>query len=346
MRVLVTGSAGFIGFHLARRLLAEGHAVHGYDGFTPYYDVALKESRHALLAAMPGFVGIAGMLEDSDRLAAAWRAAEPDVVVHLAAQAGVRYSLENPRAYVDANLVGTFNLLELARRRPPLHLLIASTSSVYGAGTERPFHEALPADRPLTTYAASKRATELLAHSHAHLFAVPTTAARLFTVYGPWGRPDMAAFKFAAAILSGQPLQVFGEGRMTRDFTFIDDVVEALRRLMDVPPQRGRGLSAADSLSPVAPYRVVNVGGGNPVGLLDFIRQFEVGLGRPAKLELLPMQAGDVPATEASSVLLQALTGFRPTVGVAAGVAAFCRWYVEHYAGGAHDESVSDGSSP
>lgn len=337
MRVFVTGSAGFIGFHFCRRLLAEGHVVHGYDGFTPYYDVRLKQARHALLAATPGFTGVSGMLEDAGRLGEAWRAAAPEVAVHLAAQAGVRYSLENPRAYVDANLVGTFNVLEQARARPPGHLILASTSSVYGAATDLPFRESQPADRPLTIYAATKRATELLAHSYAHLHQLPTTAARLFTVYGPWGRPDMAPFQFAAAIVSGRPLKVFGEGRMTRDFTYVKDAVEALRRLIDRRPGAGERAGPGDTLSPSAPYRVVNVGGGNPVGLLDFISEFERALARPANLALLPMQAGDVPATHASSELLERLTGFRPSVAVADGVAAFCRWYLQHYGGRAHD---------
>ncbi len=337
MRVLVTGSAGFIGFHLTRRLLADGHSVHGYDGFTPYYAVNLKRARSALLTAHPAFTGHVGMLEDASALATAWRAAEPELVVHMAAQAGVRYSIENPRAYVDANFVGTFNLLELARPASLKHLIIASTSSVYGAGTERPFREDLPADRPLTIYAATKRGTELVAHSHAHIHRVPTTAIRLFTVYGPWGRPDMAPFTFASAILGGRPVPVYGEGKMVRDFTYVDDVVEAIVRLMGKPPGTATAVPQ-DSLSPVAPYRVVNVGGGRPVELLDFIGAFEAALARKAELAFLPMQQGDVPATEASSALLEGLTGFRPTIDVRKGVKRFCDWYVEHYQGRPHDQ--------
>ncbi|MFO1185837.1 MAG: NAD-dependent epimerase/dehydratase family protein, partial [Bauldia sp.] len=335
MRVFLTGSAGFIGFHLARRLLAAGHAVHGYDGFTPYYDVRLKHARSALLQAMPGYASHVGMLEDTGKLAAAFAAAEADTVVHLAAQAGVRYSLENPRAYVEANLVGTFNLLDLVRQRPPRHLVIASTSSVYGAGTERPFRESLPADKPLTVYAATKRGTELMAHSYAHLYGVPTTILRLFTVYGPWGRPDMAPFRFAAAILGGEAVPIYGEGRMTRDFTYVDDVTEALVRLIGLPPESA-GDEGTDSLSAVAPYRVVNVGGGRPVAVLDFVGAFERSLGRKAKLDLQPAPPGDVPHTEASNALLERLTGFRPTVTVEEGVRAFCDWYCQHYGGKPH----------
>ena len=308
MRVFLTGSAGFIGFHLARRLLAAGHAVHGYDGFTPYYDVRLKHARSALLQAMPGYASHVGMLEDTGKLAAAFAAAEADTVVHLAAQAGVRYSLENPRAYVEANLVGTFNLLDLVRQRPPRHLVIASTSSVYGAGTERPFRESLPADKPLTVYAATKRGTELMAHSYAHLYGVPTTILRLFTVYGPWGRPDMAPFRFAAAILGGEAVPIYGEGRMTRDFTYVDDVTEALVRLIGLPPESA-GDEGTDSLSAVAPYRVVNIGGGQPLSLMAFIEEIEKAVGKPSIRNMLDMQPGDVPRTFASAEALEALTG-------------------------------------
>ncbi len=235
-RFLVTGTAGFIGFHLARRLLDEGHQVVGFDGMTPYYDVGLKEARHGVLRERNGFAAIEAMLEDVDALNAALALAEPDVIVHLAAQAGVRYSLENPRAYVDSNLVGSFNVLEIARQAKPKHLLLASTSSIYGANALIPFAEADRADEPLTLYAASKKAMEAMAHAYAHLHQIPTTAFRFFTVYGPWGRPDMALFKFVSAILKDEPVEIYGEGKMQRDFTYIDDLVDAIVRLADLPP--------------------------------------------------------------------------------------------------------------
>jgi UDP-glucuronate 4-epimerase len=331
MRVLVTGAAGFIGFHLSRRLLADGHEVDGFDGMTPYYDVRLKQARWAELARFPGFRGEVGMLEDPDALSFA-QSRKPDLIVHLAAQAGVRYSLENPRAYVDANLVGTYEVLELARTLGVGHLLIASTSSVYGANAAMPFHETDRTDHPLTLYAATKKATEDMAHSYAHLWKIPTTAFRFFTVYGPWGRPDMALFKFVAATLRGEPIDVYGRGEMKRDFTYIDDLVEAIVRLMDRPPREGEPVGAMDSLSPAAPYRVVNIGGGQPVGLLAFIDAIERALGMPVDRRLTDMQKGDLPATWASPDLLRALTGYAPATAVEAGVVAFVEWYRKFYA--------------
>lgn len=335
MQFLVTGSAGFIGFHLARRLLADGHSVVGLDAMTPYYDVALKEARHALLAAHPRFRAVIGRVEDEATLAAAAALATPDVIVHLAAQAGVRYSLENPRAYVEANILGSWTLLELARQVRPRHLLLASTSSVYGANEKIPFAETDRADEPMTLYAASKKAMEAMAHSYAHLWGIPTTAFRFFTVYGPWGRPDMALFKFTRAILDGDPLEIYGEGRMSRDFTYVDDLVEAVTRLVDVAPAEANRVEepgVADTLSPVAPFRVVNIGGGQPVGLLAFVDAVEAAVGRPAHRVMLPMQPGDVPRTFASPALLGALTGYVPGTPLDAGVRAFVAWYRHHYA--------------
>ncbi|MDE3174656.1 MAG: NAD-dependent epimerase/dehydratase family protein, partial [Pseudomonadota bacterium] len=308
MRVLVTGAAGFIGFHLSRRLLAEGHEVDGLDGMTPYYDVTLKAARWAELQKSPRFRGHVAMLEDG----ADAFAETPDAIVHLAAQAGVRYSLENPRAYVDSNLLGTYNVMELARSRAVRHFLLASTSSVYGANTAMPFRETDRTDHPLTLYAATKKATEDMAHSYAHLWKIPTTAFRFFTVYGPWGRPDMALFKFVAATLKSEPIEVYGRGEMKRDFTYIDDLVEAVRRLIDLPPREGFAVGPVDSLSPAAPYRVVNIGGGQPFGLLPFIDAIERALGLPIQRRLLEMQKGDVPATWAAPDLLRALTGYVP----------------------------------
>lgn len=332
MRFLITGTAGFIGFHLARRLLADGHEVQGVDGLTPYYDIELKKRRHALLAQSNRFTAHIHMLEDEARLAAVFEGAKPEIVVHLAAQAGVRYSLENPRAYVNSNLVGTFNVLELVRRHGAKHLLLASTSSVYGANKAMPFRETDRADFPITLYAATKKSGELMAHSFSHLYGVPTTALRFFTVYGPWGRPDMALFKFVDAILHDRPIDVYGEGKMSRDFTYIDDLVEAMVRLVDaVPTSVSPVEGAADSLSPAAPFRAVNIGRGEPLKLPDFIAAIEKKLGKVAKRNLLPMQPGDVADTFANSDLLEKLTGYRPATAIETGVGAFVDWYCEYY---------------
>jgi UDP-glucuronate 4-epimerase len=334
MRILVTGAAGFIGFHLARRLLADGHEVAGLDGLTAYYDPALKQARLARLTAHNGFSFDEVMLQDMAALTSAFERAAPDAVVHLAAQAGVRYSLENPRAYLDANLVGTFNVLELARAAQVRHLLLASTSSIYGASEKRPFEELDRADYPLTLYAASKKAGELMSHSYAHLWDLPTTAFRFFTVYGPWGRPDMAPWRFAEAIAAGQPIEIYGTD-IWRDFTYVGDLVEAIVRLMAVAPVKGAPAGPMDSLSPVAPWRVVNIGRGEPVRLTDLIEAIETSLGKKADRRQLPMQAGDVPLTFAGAELLRALTGYRPSTPLAEGVGAFCEWLAD-YAASSH----------
>ena len=332
MRYLITGTAGFIGFHLARRLLDEGHFVVGFDAMTTYYDVALKQKRHAILERSNGFRPVIGRLEDRSALDAAAALAEPEVIIHLAAQAGVRYSLENPGAYVDSNLVGSWNVLELARRLKPRHLLLASTSSVYGANEKIPFAETDHADEPLTLYAATKRSMELMAHSYSHLFDIPTTAFRFFTVYGPYGRPDMALFKFVSAMLKGQPIEIYGEGRMSRDFTYIDDLVEGIRRLVDVVPAETNRVEAIDTLSHEAPFRIVNIGGGQPVELIRFVETVEAALELPAIRNMLPMQPGDVPRTFAAPDLLVALTGYRPSTSIEEGVGRFVGWYREHFA--------------
>jgi UDP-glucuronate 4-epimerase len=334
MRFLITGTAGFIGFHLAKRLIADGHFVAGIDALTPYYDVKLKQDRHALLARSNRFTAHVERLENFDAISRIAADERPEIIVHLAAQAGVRYSLENPRAYVDSNLTGTFNVLEVARALAPKHLLIASTSSVYGANTEMPFGETDRADHPLTLYAATKKSTELMAHSYAHLWGIPTTAFRFFTVYGPWGRPDMALFKFVEAILKDQPIDVYGHGEMARDFTYIDDLVEAIVRLVDAVPEAETELSdgeIADSLSPAAPFRVVNIGAGAPVGLLPFIEAIEATLGRKTRRNMMEMQPGDVRRTFANCDLLERLTGFRPATPIETGVRAFIDWYRERY---------------
>ncbi|VTZ27089.1 UDP-glucuronate 5'-epimerase [Methylocella tundrae] len=334
MRILVTGSAGFIGFHTAARLLADGHDVVGVDGFTPYYDPKLKLKRHEILQRSPRFRGHAILLEDFAALKDVYGAGF-DAVYHFAAQAGVRYSLDNPRAYVDANLVGAFNLLELMRQSPPRHALMASTSSVYGANASIPFRETDRTDHPLTLYAASKKANEEMAHAYAHLFKIPVTMLRFFTVYGPWGRPDMALFKFAAALFEGRPIDVYNHGKMKRDFTYIDDLVEAMVRLLaHSPPAVDARLSPTpgiDSLSPVAPWRVVNIGAQSPVGLMDFIAAIEAATGLRATCNFLEMQQGDVPLTFADTELLFQLTGYRPTTPLADGVEAFIAWYRAYF---------------
>lgn len=319
MRFLITGTAGFIGFHIAHRLLSGGHTVIGVDGITPYYDQSLKRQRHELLRKFPQFGANVFMLEDAARLSECAQSAAADVVIHLAAQAGVRYSAENPRAYIDSNIVGTFNLLEALKGLACQHLIIASTSSVYGESRTIPFEETQPTDQPVSLYAATKKATEVMTYAHACCTGMPTTVLRLFTVYGPWGRPDMAIFKFTKSILEGKPIDVYGFGKMTRDFTYIDDTVEAVHRLIGRPPERD------------APYRVVNVGGGQPVGLLDFIAAIETAVGRKAIRRELPMQPGDVPATYASTALLERLIGFKPQTPVSEGVGRFVTWYRDRY---------------
>lgn len=333
---LVTGSAGFIGFHLSRLLLSRGWRVTGYDGMTDYYDVRLKQRRHQILSQSEDFDAHEGMLEDADAFAAAANACAPDVIVHLAAQAGVRYSLENPRAYLDANVIGTFSVMEAARRHEVAHLLMASTSSVYGANTRMPYAETDQADHPLTIYAATKKANEAMGHSYAHLHAIPTTMFRFFTVYGPWGRPDMALFKFTRGILDGTPIDIFNRGEMYRDFTYVDDLVRGIAALIDaVPPapQARDGMEPVpgDTLSPAAPWRVVNIGNSQKVRLLDFIDAIEVEIGRPAIRNIMEMQRGDVPATWADGSLLQALTGYCPETPFREGIARFVAWYRDYY---------------
>jgi len=334
MRIFITGTAGFIGFHLARLLLEEGHVVHGYDGMTDYYDVSLKKARHALLSGHSNFTATESLLEDDQALQKALDAAAPDIMVHLAAQAGVRYSIDNPRAYVDANIVGTFNVLEGARQHKVRHLLMASTSSVYGSNISLPYAETDKADHQISFYAATKKANEAMAHSYAHLFALPVTMFRFFTVYGPWGRPDMALFKFTKAILSGGAIDVYNQGEMWRDFTYVDDLVRGIRLLMDaVPPAPAARTCeiAGDSLSPVAPWRIVNIGNSEKIKLLDFVEAIEDCLGKKAVRNYMDMQPGDVPTTWADADLLKRLTGYRPATNLKDGVRHFVDWYCNFY---------------
>jgi UDP-glucuronate 4-epimerase len=332
---LVTGAAGFIGFHISKRLIDEGWRVIGLDCMSDYYDVSLKEKREGMLMQSASYRSVHEKLESPKVLLDLFENEKPDVVIHLAAQAGVRYSIENPRAYLDSNIHGTFELLEAARAYPPKHMLFASTSSAYGANKEMPYREIEKADHQLSFYAATKKSTEILAHSYAHLFDLPITMFRFFTVYGPWGRPDMALFKFTKAILNGDPIDVYNNGNMSRDFTYIDDLVNGMRLLIDVIPatdnRSHETTDVKDSKSQVAPFRVVNIGNSKPVQLLDFIGAIEESLRINAVKNLMPMQVGDVPETWADTYLLESLTGYRPNMDIYNGVQNFVLWYRDYY---------------
>ncbi len=346
--VLVTGSAGFIGFHLSKLLLEHGYRVVGLDALSDYYDVSLKETRHDILAREPNgqnFTPVIGKVETPDLVMSLFNEHKFDFVVHLAAQAGVRYSIENPRSYLESNLNGTFEILEAARAYPPKHMLLASTSSAFGANTEMPYKETQRADHQMSFYAATKKSTENMAHSYAHLFDLPITMFRFFTVYGPWGRPDMALFKFTKAILEGNPIDVYNYGDMKRDFTYVADLVEAIRLLMDAIPVRpvDGQVPEGDSLSPVAPHRVVNIGNNDSVHLTAFIEAIEKATGIKAEKNMMPMQPGDVPATWADASLLNDLTGYRPQTSVEDGVAEFVKWYREFYRPNAAGADTNNG---
>jgi UDP-glucuronate 4-epimerase len=333
MTILVTGAAGFIGYHVARRLLDRGDTVVGLDNLNSYYDVSLKEARLARLKEQPGFRFTRLNLEDRGGMASLFAAARPQRIVHLAAQAGVRYSLENPHAYLDSNLAGFLNILEGCRHNGVDHLVYASSSSVYGGNTRLPFSEHDNIDHPVSLYAATKKANELMAHTYSHLFRLPTTGLRFFTVYGPWGRPDMALFLFTKAILDGRPIEVFNHGNMVRDFTYIDDIVEGVIRVLDRPAEVNPEFDPErpDPGTSNAPYRVFNIGNSQPTPLNDYIEALEEALGRNAKRNLLPMQPGDVPATSANTDELDAWVGFKPGTRVREGVRRFVEWYREYY---------------
>jgi UDP-glucuronate 4-epimerase len=332
-RILVTGAAGFIGFHVAQALLDRGITVLGIDNLNDYYDPALKQARLGRLTPRNGFAFEAIDIADHEAVLAAFETWRPDVVIHLAAQAGVRYSMENPHAYARSNLDGFLSVLEACRRQPVGHLVYASSSSVYGSNTKTPFSEHDGADHPVSLYAATKRANELMAHSYAHLYGIRATALRFFTVYGPWGRPDMAYFKFTKAILEGTPIEVYAEGQMSRDFTYVDDVSEAISRLAALPPSADPAFDAAapDPATAAAPHRIYNIGNHNPVRLDRFIAVIEAACGKTAIKRHLPMPAGDVQATYADVRDLQAKVGFSPDTPIETGIARFVAWYREFY---------------
>jgi UDP-glucuronate 4-epimerase len=333
MRVLVTGAAGFIGMHTSLRLLDRGDEVVGFDNLNAYYDPTLKEARLARLTAHPNFTFVRGELADRPTVADTFAEHRPDRVVNLAAQAGVRYSIEDPHAYVDANLVGFVNVLEGCRAAEVEHLVYASSSSVYGANTKLPFSVADAVDHPVSLYAATKKANELMAHTYSHLFRLPTTGLRFFTVYGPWGRPDMALFLFTKAILAGEPIRIFNHGRMRRDFTFIDDIVEGVVRVLDRPAEPDPGFDAADPdpATSSAPYRIHNIGNDQPTELMRYVDILEAELGVSAIRQLEDIQPGDVPATWADVDALRAAVGFTPATTVEEGVRRFVAWYRGYY---------------
>ncbi len=332
-KILVTGAAGFIGFHLSGRFLDMRETVVGIDNLNSYYDVTLKKKRLALLKNHTGFSFIEADIADKERMAALFKKEQPEWVVHLAAQAGVRYSLINPHAYMDSNLVGFLNILEGCRHNRVRHLVFASSSSVYGANTTMPFSVHHNVDHPVSLYAATKKANELMAHTYASLYQLPCTGLRFFTVYGPWGRPDMALFLFTKSILEGKPIDVYNEGKMQRDFTYIDDIVEGVVRVAAKIPQPNPRWQSdhPDPASSFAPYKIYNIGNNNPVQLLDFIGSLEKSLGRKAEKCLLPLQPGDVPATYADVDDLMADVGFKPQTPIEEGVRKFVEWYREYY---------------
>jgi len=329
--IFITGSAGFIGFSLAKSLLDRGHHIHGYDGMTKYYDVRLKRERNKILKAYKNFSFTKAMLENEKTLKKVITKFKPKIIIHLAAQPGVRYSIEKPRTYLSSNITGTFNIIEAAHKAKVNHLIVASSSSVYGANKSIPYSETDKTQTQLSVYAATKRATESIAHAYSNLWKLPTTMLRFFTVYGPWGRPDMALFKFTESIIKGNPIDIYNNGKMYRDFTYIDDIVKSTISLIDVPPKNEKNIDKNDSLSPVAPFRIVNIGNSNKVKLLDFVDTLETCLGKKAIRNYMPMQKGDVYATWANTDLLKKLTGYSSTTDFKEGIKKFVDWYTNHY---------------
>ena len=330
-KIFITGTAGFIGFSLAKSLLDKGNFVHGYDGLTDYYDVKLKNARNKILNSYKNFSSTEEMLENQEVLDKTIANFKPRIIIHLAAQAGVRYSIEQPRVYLSSNITGTFNVIESAHKAKVKHLIIASSSSVYGANLNIPYRETDKAQTQLSVYAATKKSTESIAHSYSNLWKLPTTILRFFTVYGPWGRPDMALFKFTESIIKGKPIDIYNNGEMYRDFTYIDDIVKGMISLIDVVPKNEKKVNKNDSLSPVAPFRIINIGNSNKVKLLDFIEVLENCLGKKAIRNYMPMQKGDVHATWANTDLLKKLTGYAPKTNINEGIKKFVDWYINYY---------------
>ena len=333
MKVLITGTAGFIGFHIAKLLSDEGFEVHGYDGLTDYYDINLKNARQNILLQNPNFSSTLGMLQDIEKLDTLANSFQPDVIIHLAAQAGVRYSLDHPKTYIDSNILGTFNIIEIAKKLKLKHLLIASTSSVYGSNFKAPFNELDKTDTQLSIYAATKKANESMAHSYSHLWKIPTTICRFFTVYGPWGRPDMALFKFVSAILKDEPIDIYNNGEMYRDFTYIDDVVHSIRLLIDNPPvfPLSKKKSKKESFQNLVPFRVVNIGNSETIKLTDFIEVIEEVLCKKATYNNMSMQTGEVKFTLADTTILKNLINYKPQTNYKDGISLFIKWYREYY---------------
>ena len=333
MKILVTGAAGFIGFHSSRALLEEGEEIIGLDNLNHYYDVSLKKARLRILKEYENFTFLKGDISELTQIQKAFNEHKPKRVLHLAAQAGVRYSLENPHPYVSSNIQGFLNVLEACRHNQVENLVYASSSSVYGLNKNLPFKESHHVDHPLSLYGASKKSNELMAHSYSHLYKLPTTGLRFFTVYGPWGRPDMALFLFTKAILSGEPLNIFNEGNMVRDFTYIDDIVEAILKIIDKIPSSNENFDpySPDPSISNSPYRIFNIGNNNPVNLMDYVKVLEACLNIESKKNFLPMQEGDVPMTAADTDLLDQWIGFKPNTDIISGVREFVNWYLDYY---------------
>lgn len=332
-KIIITGAAGFIGFHLAKLRLAQGDIVLGIDDLNEYYDVSLKLARLELLEASPHFNFAKTSIEDKDSIDKIFAEFKPDIVVNLAAQAGVRYSLQNPFAYINANLLGFATILEACRHHKVAHLVYASSSSVYGANSKQPFSESDSVDHPLSLYAATKKSNELMAHTYSNLYHLPTTGLRFFTVYGPWGRPDMALFKFTKNIIEGKPIEVYNHGKMVRDFTYVDDIVEGVSRTLDKPaePLMNWDANKPDSATSFCPYRIYNIGNSSPVSLMDYIKAIEDCCGKKANINYLPMQDGDVASTHADVTRLQTQLDYKPSIPVGIGVRQFVAWYRDFY---------------
>ena len=331
MKIFITGSSGFIGLHLSKKLLEKGHSVHGFDSMNDYYDIKLKKSRHQILKKYKKFSFTKNILENQKILGKSILRFKPKIIIHLAAQAGVRYSLKKPRTYIDTNIIGTYNIIELAKKVNVKHLLIASSSSVYGANKKLPFKETDKTEMQLSIYAATKKSTESLAHSYSSLWKLPITILRFFTVYGPWGRPDMAYFKFTKKILDGKKIDIYNNGKMYRDFTYIDDIVILFKLLNKVPSLNPKKKLKNDSLSPVAPFRILNIGNTKKIYLLDFINTLEKEIGKKAIRNYMPMQKGDVKTTLSDTTLLKKLTGYNSKTKYNVGIKKFLKWYLHYY---------------